>query len=268
MGVDDNASGAVDDARTAAARRRRGFAPSKDRCRVRRSCRTAAVPCLPSIACANGRTAASWSAVRCHRSARPRRRRIVARAVARRGAERERDDDRVASGFAHLVFAATPAGRSPRARLGAAGRRRAAFTDTGVHVQSTWERRDPAQTGVASVRRLHRARPHRAGDADVSSWTASTSDPVSDLIDAGAGTARRWALGARVAPGGAAASDRRRRRRRRSRCASRRPGSRRSASWSTACRRVCGRCTPGSGADVRHLTTFAAYANEHVTSGA
>src|SRR4029077_21272032 len=51
-------------------------------------------------------------------------------------------DDRVASGFAHLVFAASP--RDEIRALGWVQRiARATFTDTGVHVQSTWERRDP-----------------------------------------------------------------------------------------------------------------------------
>src|SRR6185295_1136050 len=51
--------------------------------------------------------------------------------------------DRVASGLAHLVFAATP--RDEVRALGWAQRATtSAVTDTALHVQSTWERRDPA----------------------------------------------------------------------------------------------------------------------------
>src|SRR5712691_3285120 len=55
-------------------------------------------------------------------------------------------NDRVASGFAHLVLTASP---RDEVRALAWGQRAtaAAFTDTGVHVQSTWERRNSTQLG-------------------------------------------------------------------------------------------------------------------------
>ena len=107
--------------------------------------------------------------------------------------------DRAASGFAHLVFAASP--RDEVRALGWAQRvTTAASTDTGLHVQSTWERRDPAQLAW----RVFGGYTQRTRAAPVTSTSALfvdslASDPVSDVIDAGAGTARRWALGARVA---------------------------------------------------------------------
>jgi hypothetical protein len=106
--------------------------------------------------------------------------------------------DRVASGLAHLVFAATP--RDEVRALGWAQRATtSAVTDTALHVQSTWERRDPAQLawrvfgGYTQRTRTAAATPTLVVDSLL-------TDPVSDLIDAGAGTARRWTLGARVAP--------------------------------------------------------------------
>ena len=108
--------------------------------------------------------------------------------------------DRVASGFAHLVFAATP--RDEVRALGWAQRvTTPAVTDTGLHVQSTWERRDPSQLAW----RVFGGYTQRTRTTPVTSTSALfvdslTSDPISDLIDAGAGTARRWVIGARVAP--------------------------------------------------------------------
>jgi hypothetical protein len=104
--------------------------------------------------------------------------------------------DRVASGLAHLVFAATP--RDEVRAFGWAQRATTpAVTDTGLHVQSTWERHNPATW------RVFAGYTQRTRTAPLSSTLVVDSlltDPVSDLIDGGAGTARRWTLGARVAP--------------------------------------------------------------------
>ena len=74
-----------------------------------------------------------------------------------------------------------------------------AATDTALHLQSTWERRDPAPLtwrvfgGYTQRTRTTPVTPTVVVDSLL-------SDPVSDLVDTGAGTARRWLLGARVAP--------------------------------------------------------------------
>lgn len=106
--------------------------------------------------------------------------------------------DRVASGFAHLVFAVTP--RDEVRAIGWAQRvTTAAFTDTAVHVQSTWERRDATQLAWR-VFGGYTERSRTAGVTSTFVVDSLASDPVSDTIDAGAGTARRWVLGARAAP--------------------------------------------------------------------
>ncbi len=174
-------------------------------------------------------------------------------------------NDQVASGFAHLVFAASP--RDEVRALGWAQRvTTAAFTDTGLHVQSTWERRDPAQLAW----RVFGGYTQRTRTAPVTSTSALfvdslASDPVSNLIDAGAGTARRWVLGARVAPPAT------------------RPlpavgvdleGARVHVvpTGITLIRELVDGIParmwtfhPGGGTDDRHLTTLAVHANEHVT---
>ena len=172
--------------------------------------------------------------------------------------------DRVASGFAHLVFAATP--RDEVRALGWAQRvSTAAFTDTAVHVQSTWERRDPAQMAW----RVFGGYTERSRTAPVTSTLvvdSLESDPVSDLIDAGAGTAQRWVLGARVAPPatrplptvgvdleGAAVRGRP-------------TGLERIGELVDGVPARLWTLHAGSGTDARHLTTFAVYGNEHVSS--
>ena len=172
--------------------------------------------------------------------------------------------DQVTSGLAHLVFAA-----SPRDEVRALGWVQqvttAAFTDTAVHVQSTWERRDPAQLAW----RVFGGYTERSRTTPVTSSLVVdtlTSDPVSDLIDAGAGTAGRWVLGARVAP----------------------PATRPLPTFGVDLEGAQVRAAPaeieqigelvngmparvwtfhaGGGTDVRHLTTLAVYGNEHVTA--
>jgi hypothetical protein len=106
--------------------------------------------------------------------------------------------DRVASGLAHLVFAATPRDEV-RALAWAQRVTTPAATDTGLHVQATWARSDPAQ----QTWRVFGGYTQRTRTAETSPMLVLDSfltDPVSDAIDAGAGTARRWTLGARLAP--------------------------------------------------------------------
>ena len=115
--------------------------------------------------------------------------------------------DRVASGLAHVVFAATP--RDDIRALGWVQRgSTAALTDTAVHVQATWERRDPARLSWR-VFGGYTGRDRTTPLASTSSTSSTTStfvvdsldsDPVSDFVDTGAGAARRWIAGARVTP--------------------------------------------------------------------
>ena len=94
--------------------------------------------------------------------------------------------DRVGSGFAHLVFAATP--RDEVRALGWAQRvTTAAVTDAAVHVQSTWERRDPMQLAwrvFGGFTQRTRTTPHTSTLV----LDSLASDPVSDVFDTGAGT--------------------------------------------------------------------------------
>jgi hypothetical protein len=171
--------------------------------------------------------------------------------------------DRVASGFAHLVFAATP--RDEVRALGWAQRvTGAAFTETGVHVQSTWERRDPTRVAW----RAFGGYTERSRTAPVTPTLVVdtlTSDPASDLIDSGVGTARRWVVGARVAPNatrllpsigvdfeGAQMS-----------AAPTGLGQIRELLDGVPAR--VWTLHAGSATDDRHLTTLAVYGNEHVT---
>ena len=171
--------------------------------------------------------------------------------------------DRVASGFAHLVFATSP--RDEIRVLGWAQQATtAALTDSSVHVQSTWERRDPTQLSW----RVFGGYTGRSRTAPVTSTLvvdSLESDPVSDLIDTGAGTARRWVAGARMAP----------------------PKHRRLPTVGVDFEGAHLRVAPtalvqigelvngvparmwtyhaGSGTDVRQLTTLALFGNEHLT---
>ena len=104
--------------------------------------------------------------------------------------------DYLASGFGHLVFAAT--GRDEiraLAMLQQAGT--AARTDTTLHFQGTWERRNTA--GLSW--KLFGG--YTGRDRDVVSPATLTvdsldTDPISDLVDTGAGVTRRWTAGARA----------------------------------------------------------------------
>ena len=172
-------------------------------------------------------------------------------------------DDRDASGFGHLVFAASP---SDEVRALGWGQRAttAAFTDTAVHVQSTWERRNVMRLawrvfgGYTERRRTAPTTSTRVVDS-------LASDPVSDLIDEGAGAARRWVFGARVAP------------------AATRPlptvgidlegarirvaptGIQQIAELVNGMPARMWTLRRGDGADLRHLTTLAVHGNQHLT---
>jgi len=109
-----------------------------------------------------------------------------------------RATDRVASGFAHVVFAATS--RDDVRALGWVQRASAVpLTDTAVHVQATWERRDPLSLSWR-VFGGYTGRDRTTPLPSTLVVDSLESDPVSDLVDTGAGAARRWIAGARVAP--------------------------------------------------------------------
>ena len=172
--------------------------------------------------------------------------------------------DRVASGFAHLVFTASP--RDEVRALGWVQQAATdAFSDAAVHVQSTWERRAAGQMAwrvFGGYTERNRSTPPITPTLVVDSFT---SDPVSNLLDPPAGTSRRWVVGARAA----------------------RPGKRwfpaagvdlegvRVGVEPTALQQIrelvdgvparLWTVHGGTDSDERHLTTFAAYANEQVT---
>ena len=173
--------------------------------------------------------------------------------------------DHAASGFAHLVFAATP--RDEVRALGWAQHAATdSRTDTALHAQATWERRDQEHVSW----RLfggYTGRTRSETGASTIAIDSLDTDPVSDLVDTGAGVARRWVAGARVAP----------------------PANRWLPSVGvdlessevridpTAIRQINELVDGGlsrvwtyhisASPDVRQLTTVAAFANEHVTSG-
>jgi hypothetical protein len=173
--------------------------------------------------------------------------------------------DRLSSGFAHLVFSATP--QDEVRTIGWVQRMATAtFTDTVMHAQSTWERRNVAQAGwrvFGGYTRLSRTAPITSTLV----VDSLTSDPVSGLFDTGAGTTRRWVLGARAAP----------------------RATRPLPTIGVDLERAQVRATSagleqirelvdgvpsrmwtyhaGAGTDERGLTTFALFANEHVTLG-
>ena len=115
------------------------------------------------------------------------------------GGSADASTDHVASGFAHMAFAATPTdkvrGIAWLQRVTTAG-----FEDRGVHAQGSWAR-DPA----AGMRwRLFAGYTERkrsvATVPPIVTVDSLTSDPVSDLFDSGDGTSRTWAIGARLHP--------------------------------------------------------------------
>jgi hypothetical protein len=142
----------------------------------------------------------------------------------------------------------------------------AARSDTALHLQATWERHDPASLSwrlFGGYTDRHRAAP----SPPLLVVDSLDTDPVSDLIDTGAGAARRWVAGARLAP----------------------PKTRRLPSVGVDVEGADVRIDPtattqinelvnrglarvwvyhiASGPDVRRLTTVAAFADEHLASG-
>jgi hypothetical protein len=173
--------------------------------------------------------------------------------------------DDAGSAFAHLVFTATP--RDEVRALGWLQRTStAARVDTGLHLQGTWERHDRANY---SWRVFGGYTGRDRSESGISTLVIDSldTDPVSDLVETGAGTARRWVAGSRIAA----------------------PANRMLPSFGidlessevridpTAITRINELVDGGlarvwtyhisSRPDVRQLTTLAAFANEHVTSG-
>ena len=171
--------------------------------------------------------------------------------------------DGVASGFAHLVFAASS--RDEIRALGWVQRTTTdAFSDTGVHLQSTWERRDPANMAWR-VFGGYTASSRTSPAASTLTVDSLTSDPVSDLIASNDVTARRWVAGARLTPKAArhllptAGVD--------VESAEVRLAPATIAQIAEMLNGAPARMWTvhaGSGPDVRHLTTFAAFGNERV----
>lgn len=105
--------------------------------------------------------------------------------------------DALATGFARVVFAATP--RDEISAIGLiqhAGT--TAYHDTGAHVQLAWERHDPRRGAF----RLFGGYTERDRTTPLPSDVVDTlvDAPISDLIDTGAGTTRMWTIGARFTP--------------------------------------------------------------------
>jgi hypothetical protein len=103
-----------------------------------------------------------------------------------------------ASGFARLLYQA-----NRRDEISAIGWQQlstgTSARDLGTHVQAAWARRDPTDW----TWRLFGGYTQRNRTVPTPSPIAIDtlfSDPISDFVDTGAGTTRRWTIGARVAP--------------------------------------------------------------------
>ena len=173
--------------------------------------------------------------------------------------------DHAASAFAHLVFAATP--RDEVRALGWLQRTKtAARVDTGLHLQATWERRDPANYSWRLFGGYTGRDRTETGTSTLVIDSLDT-DPVSDLVDTGAGASRRWVAGSRIAAPATACC-------RHSASISNPP---KYGSIQRPITQISELVNGGparvwtyhvsSRPDVRQLTTLAAFANEHVTSG-
>jgi hypothetical protein len=105
--------------------------------------------------------------------------------------------DRVVSGLAHLVIAATP--RDELRVLGWVQQiDAAAFADTSVHVQSTWQRRGADRLAWRAFG-AYTARGRSVEAAPVQTVDSIVDDAVTDRLDTGAGSVSRWVAGARAA---------------------------------------------------------------------
>jgi hypothetical protein len=173
--------------------------------------------------------------------------------------------DHAASAFAHLVFAATP--HDEVRALGWLQRTKtAARMDTGLHLQATWERRDTANYSWRLFGGYTGRDRTETGTSTLVIDSLDT-DPVSDLVETGAGASRRWVAGSRIAA----------------------PADRMLPSFGVDLESTEVRIDPSpitqiselvnggparvwtyhvsSRPDVRQLTTLAAFANEHATAG-
>jgi len=173
--------------------------------------------------------------------------------------------DSAGSAFVHLVFAATP--RDEVRTIAWAQRlSRVSTSDTGLHLQSTWERRDQAHAAWRAFGGYSERR-RAASVPSVLVIDSLDTDPVSDLMDAGGGVDRRWTLGARLTPRAgrylpALGLD-----------LDRASVSVPPAGLEEIRELVDGRparlwaITTGAGADARHVTSLALHANERATFG-
>ena len=174
--------------------------------------------------------------------------------------------NRIASGLVHLAVA--PSATDTVRAIGWIQRvSTPTFEDTGVHAQGAWERQvvdRPRWRVFAGYTERKRTLSPISPSLVVDSLT---SDPVSNLFDSGEGTSRRWTLGARMMP----------------------TASRRWPSVGLDIDNARARVVPsGTGqireqvdglparvwtvivpapTDFRHLTTIAAFVDEHLTSG-
>jgi hypothetical protein len=172
--------------------------------------------------------------------------------------------DYAGSVLAHLVFARREY-EEIRGLVWFQGRSSETTSDTSVHLQSTWERRAPGRTTwrVFGGYTDHRRSADWPGTLVIDS---RETDPVTDFLDAGDGTDRRWTLGARIAPGHARLPD-----------VGLEIDSASLRTDPTAIGEIresvdgqpsrLWTVTPGAGEDVRRSTTFAAFAGERLTFG-
>ena len=105
--------------------------------------------------------------------------------------------DTVGSAFVHATFAATP-DDSVRAIGWLQRVSTSDFDDRGVHLQGAWERHDADRLRWRAYAGYTERTRTVASPATSIAVDSLTSDPISDLFDTGAGTSRRWTLGARI----------------------------------------------------------------------
>jgi len=174
--------------------------------------------------------------------------------------------NRIASGFAHLAVAPSPTDTF-RAIGWLQRTSTPAFEDTGVHAQGAWQRQ------VVDGERWRVFAGYTERKRTLSAVSQSivvdslTTDPVSNLFDSGEGTSRRWTVGARLTPA----------------------PNRRWPSVGIDIDNARARVVPSgigqirelvdglparvwtaivpSSTDFRHLTTIAAFVDEHLTAG-
>ena len=174
--------------------------------------------------------------------------------------------DRITSGIAHLSFAPTNA-NSARAIGWIQRVTTAQFEDTGIHTQGAWEH-DSADRARWRLFAGYTERKRTTAPVSRSIVVDSlTSDPISNLFNSGEGTSRRWTIGARLGHESASLVpsigfdfDNAR-----LRVVPSGIGEIRELVDGTPAR-VWTAVAPST-TDFRQLTTFAAFVNEHVSSG-